>query len=71
MARPKKEEENKPGKISTEYLKEMINKKFGMNIAHNLSNEDISVKQWIPTGSTLLNAIICRGKMARAFLFLV
>lgn len=45
----KKEEEVKPGKISIEELKKLINKKAGMNVAHDLSLEDITVKQWIPT----------------------
>lgn len=36
-----------------------------MNVAHDLSLEDIAVKQWIPTGSIWLDSIICRGRRAR------
>lgn len=49
MATKRKEEQPKPGKISTEYLKELLNKKFSMNIAHNLSEESVKVSQWVPT----------------------
>lgn len=53
----------KAGKVSISDLKTMINKKAGMNIAFDLQEENPSdVKDWIPTGSTWLDSIICRGK---------
>ena len=55
----------KSGKLSIADMRSLINKKAGMVVAHDLSSENpTEVTDWIPTGSTWLNAIICRGKMA-------
>jgi len=62
MARPKK---TKAGKLSIEDMRNLINKKAGINVAHNLSAENpTEVKQWIPTGSRWLDSIISRGRLA-------
>ena len=53
------------GKLSFSEMQKMINKKAGMNVAHNLTEENpTQVTQWIPTGSRWLDSIICRGKLA-------
>jgi recombination protein RecA len=53
----------KAGKLSIGELKTLLNKKAGMNVAYDLQEENPSdVKDWIPTGSTWLDSIICRGK---------
>lgn len=58
-----KKTQEKVGKLSAKDLQAMLNKKAGMNIVHNLLDENpTEVKQWIPTGSTWLDSIICRGK---------
>lgn len=58
-----KKTEEKAGKLSVRDLQAMLNKKAGMNIVHSLKEENpTEVKQWIPTGSTWLDSIICRGK---------
>jgi recombination protein RecA len=55
----------KTGKLSVKDLQSLLNKKAGMNIVHNLNEENpTEVKQWIPTGSTWLDSIICRGQKA-------
>jgi recombination protein RecA len=55
----------KAGKIDISSMKKFINKKVGLNIAHNLSEDNpTAVTEWIPTGSRWLDSIICRGKMA-------
>lgn len=60
-----KEQVTKPGKLSISDLKTMLNKKAGINVAHDLQKDTPTlVKQWIPTGSTWLDSIICRGKKA-------
>ncbi len=57
--------ETKPGKLSISDLKDILNKKAGMNVAHDLNEDSPTlVKEWIPTGSTWLDSIICRGKKA-------
>jgi recombination protein RecA len=62
MPRPKK---TKAGKLSIEQMRNLINKKAGINVAHDLSSENpTEVKQWIPTGSRWLDSIVCRGKLA-------
>ena len=62
MARPKN---TKPGKISMGDIRSMINKRAGMNVAHNLQEANpTEVKEWIPTGSRWLDSIICRGQLA-------
>lgn len=51
------------GKIDTKNLIKKLNKKFGMDVAHDISDGSPSdVTDWISTGSTLLDASICRGK---------
>tara|TARA_Y100000310_G_scaffold345646_1_gene467676 strand:+ start:3090 stop:4214 length:1125 start_codon:yes stop_codon:yes gene_type:complete len=55
----------KAGNLSVHEMRNLINKKAGMPVAHDLTSENPSeVTDWIPTGSTWLNGIICRGKMA-------
>ena len=55
----------KPGKIDIEAMRKLVNKKTGLDVAHDLTKENpTSVKQWIPTGSRWLDSIVCRGKMA-------
>ena len=58
-----KKQVEKTGKLSVRDLQAMLNKKAGMNIVHSLKEDNpTEVKQWIPTGSTWLDSIICRGK---------
>ena len=55
----------KPGKISISDMKKAINKKLGMEVAYDLNNENpASIKDWIPTGSTILDWMIYPGKTA-------
>ena len=55
----------KAGKISISSMRDIINKKAGMAVAHNLTSENpTEVKEWIPTGSRWLDSIICKGKLA-------
>ena len=62
MARPAK---TKAGKLSIADMRSLINKKAGLNVAHNLAEDNpTAVGQWIPTGSRWLDSIICRGKLA-------
>jgi len=53
------------GKLSMADMRKMINKKAGMNVAHDLNEENpTEVTQWIPTGSRWLDSITCKGKLA-------
>jgi len=62
MARTKTK---KTGTISIADMRNIINKKAGMNVAHNLNKDSPTlVKDWIPTGSRWLDSIVCRGKLA-------
>ena len=62
MARKKKEKSNG---ISMQDMRSLINKKAGLNVAHNLNEENpTEVVDWIQTGSRWLDSIICRGKHA-------
>ena len=62
MARAKTK---KTSKISIADMRSLINKKAGLNVAHNLNEDSPTVvKDWIPTGSRWLDSIICRGKLA-------
>jgi recombination protein RecA len=63
MARRK---EVKAGKLSIDQMRQLINKKAGMQVAHDLNDEDnpTNVTDWIPTGSRWLDSMICRGKLA-------
>jgi len=60
-----KEKPVKAGKLSITQLKDLLNKKAGITVAHDLQQDTPTmVKQWISTGSTWLDSIICRGKKA-------
>jgi len=55
----------KVGKLSIIQMRELINKKAGIALAHNLNEENpTEVKDWIPTGSRWLDSIVCRGHLA-------
>ena len=55
----------KAGKLSIADMRKLVNKKAGVQVAHDLTGENpTEVKGWIPTGSRWLNGIICRGQMA-------
>ena len=46
-------------------LKDLLNKKMGAVVAHDLTKENpTEVKDWIPTGSRWLDSIICKGQVA-------
>jgi len=63
MARAKKS--NGAGKLSITQMREMINKKAGQNVAHDLKKDNpTEVKDWIRTGSRWLDSITCRGQLA-------
>ena len=60
-----KKQSNKAGKLSIANMRNLINKKAGINVAHNLNEESPTiVKDWIPTGSRWLDSIVCRGHLA-------
>ena len=64
MPRPKSGK-TKTGKLSIADMRALINKKAGVNVAHNLAEENpTEVNDWIPTGSRWLDSIICRGQLA-------
>jgi recombination protein RecA len=53
------------GKLSIAQLREAINKKAGIEVSFDLLEQNPSeVVEWIPTGSDVLDSIICRGKKA-------
>ena len=55
----------KVGKLSITQMRELINKKAGIALAHNLNEENpTEVKDWIPTGSRWLDSIVRRGHLA-------
>ena len=55
----------KAGKLSIGEMRTLLNKKAGMNVAHDLKEENpTEVTEWISTGSTWLDSIVCRGKKA-------
>jgi recombination protein RecA len=55
----------KTGKLSIDQMRQLINKKAGIAVAHNLTEDNpTEVKDWIPTGSRWLDSIICRGQLA-------
>ena len=62
MSKTHKEEQL--GKINVSELREMLNKKAGRIVAYNLKDDEnpTEVKDWVSTGSTVLDAITCRGK---------
>jgi len=60
MAKRKK---STAGKLSIDAMRQMINKSAGMDVAHNLEEDNpTDVKEWIPTGSTWLDSIVAKGK---------
>jgi len=60
-----KTKQNQTGKLSIADMRSLINKKAGMNVAHNLNDGSPTiVKEWISTGSRWLDSIICRGHIA-------
>lgn len=53
------------GKVSIDQLRDLLNKKSGEIVAHDLEEDNpTEVTDWIPTGSRWLDSIICRGKLA-------
>ena len=63
MAR--KTKEAKAGRVSMQDLMNLVNKKAGRNVAHDLTGDNpTEVKEWIPTGSRWLDSIVCKGKVA-------
>tara|TARA_R100001082_G_scaffold105114_1_gene76986 strand:+ start:3225 stop:4343 length:1119 start_codon:yes stop_codon:yes gene_type:complete len=62
MARKNK---NMAGKLSITEMRDLINKRAGLNVAHDLREDNpTEVRDWIPTGSRWLDSIICRGQLA-------
>ena len=60
-----KKKAKKLGRLSIGEMRNLINKKAGMEVAFDLTKENpTQVKDWIPTGSRWLDSIICRGKPA-------
>jgi len=60
-----KKNTTKPGKLGVAGIATMLNKKMGMSVAQTMSDRNPSqVTDWIPTGCTWLDGIICRGKIA-------
>ena len=61
----KSNKKTKLGRLSIGEMQKLINKKAGVEVAHNLSEENpTQVKEWIPTGARWLDSIICRGRLA-------
>jgi len=55
----------KPGKLGVKGIATVLNKKMGMTVAQTMHGSNPSqVTDWIPTGCTWLDGIICRGKVA-------
>ena len=53
----------KAGKLNLSDMRALINKRAGLNVAHDLTEQNpTEVKEWIPTGSRWLDSSICRGK---------
>jgi recombination protein RecA len=64
MAKKEKDGEVAPGKIDLSAMRKLIDKKAGHKVTYDLRDDNpADVNYWIPTGSTWLDAIICRGKM--------
>jgi len=56
---------NRAGKIDLQKMQKLVNKKTGLNVAHDLREDTPTVvKDWIPTGSRWLDSIIYRGRKA-------
>ena len=55
----------KPGNVSLDDVRSLLNKKAGRTIAHNLNEANpTQVREWIATGSRWLDSIICKGNLA-------
>jgi recombination protein RecA len=60
-----KNNNTKAGKIDINSMKKFVNKSVGLEIAHNITEDNpTQVIEWIPTGARWLDSIICRGKLA-------
>ena len=60
-----KAKNTKAGKLNLSDMRALINKRAGLNVAHDLTEQNpTEVKEWIPTGSRWLDSIICRGKLS-------
>jgi recombination protein RecA len=60
-----KKTESAPGKIDLSAMRKAMDKKAGHKVTFDLRDENpADVNYWVSTGSTWLDAIICRGKMA-------
>ncbi len=60
-----KKAKSSAGKLSMDDMRKMINKRAGMDVAHDLNNANpTEVKQWIPTGSRWLDSIVCKGQLS-------
>jgi len=56
---------SKIGRLNLTEMRNLINKKVGANLAHDLRGDNpTEVKEWIPTGSRWLDSMICRGQLA-------
>ena len=63
MGKVIKMKKTKPGKIDISAMKKFVNKQVGIDIAHDLRQDNpTEVKTWIPTGSRWLDSITVRGK---------
>jgi recombination protein RecA len=61
----KKKKNKSLGKLSIADMKEVVNSKYGFDVAYNLnSSNPTEVTKWIPTGSRWLDSIISRGNLA-------
>ena len=61
---PRKQQQQ-AGKLSLKDMQKLINKRAGMNVAYDLNDDNPTiVSEWIPTGSRVLDSIICRGQLA-------
>ena len=61
----KKAKETKAGRVSMQDLMNLVNKKAGRHVAHDLTGENpTEVKEWISTGSRWLDSIVCKGQVA-------
>ena len=57
--------QKKLGRLSIDEMRNLINKKAGMQVGFDLSKENpTDVTEWIPTGSRWLDSVICRGQLA-------
>jgi len=60
-----KAKSTKAGKLSLSDMRALVNKRAGLNVAHDLTEQNpTEVKDWIPTGSRWLDSIICRGQLS-------